>query len=407
MTQHTTVGSEVLLETTARPHRITVLLVDDQAMIGEAVRRMLAGQADIDYHYHGDPTTALQKAADVKPTVVLLDLVMPDLDGMTLLKFLRANPATREVPVIVLSSKEEPLTKAESFGLGANDYLVKLPDPIELIARVRHHSAGYIAQLERNEAYLALERSQKALAHELAQAAAYVRSLLPAPLEGDIATDWRFIPSVQLGGDSFGYHWLDDERFAVFLLDVSGHGVKSALLSMTAMNALRTRTLPDVDFGEPASVLGALNDAFQMELYEGMYFTIWYGVFHKSTRRLVFGNAGHPPALLVSGGAGAITVDKLGEAGFPIGMLPGMPFGSSETTLPAAANVFLFSDGAYEITKPDGAMWTLDEFAEELRRDDPSAGLADLGRVERVIREVRQVAQFEDDVSMLEIRFIA
>jgi sigma-B regulation protein RsbU (phosphoserine phosphatase) len=107
---------------------------------------------------------------------------MPDLDGLTLLKFMRANPATREVPVIVLSSKEEPVTKAEAFGLGANDYLVKLPDPVELIARVRHHSGGYIAQLERNEAFAALERSQKALARELAQAAAYVRSLLPEPV---------------------------------------------------------------------------------------------------------------------------------------------------------------------------------------------------------------------------------
>ena len=398
--------SEPLFEKTPiGAHRITVLLIDDQAMIGEAVRRMLASQADIDFHYCIDATTALQRAGEITPTVMLLDLVMPDLDGLTLLKFFRANPATRDVPVIVLSSKEEPVTKAEAFGLGANDYLVKLPDPVELIARVRHHSGGYIAQLERNEAFAALERSQKALARELAQAAAYVRSLLPAPVTDTVSADWRFIPSVQLGGDAFGYHWLDAEHFALYLLDVSGHGVKSALLSMTAMNAVRTRTLGTVDFLDPAAVLSALNEAFQMDVYEGMYFTIWYGVFHRSTRRLVFANGGHPPGLLVSRRDSDVVVDRVGDAGLPIGMLPVAPFANAEIDVPLDSNLFLFSDGAYEITQPDGNMWTLDAFAETLRASDPASGLANLNEVEATIRRIRGQADFEDDVSILGVRF--
>lgn len=399
-------ASEVLFEKApVRAHRVTVLLIDDQAMIGEAVRRMLAGEADVDYHYCGDPTTALEVAAQVSPTVVLLDLVMPELDGLTLLKFFRANPGTRDVPIIVLSSKEEAVTKAESFGLGASDYLVKLPDPIELIARVRHHSAGFIAQLERNEAFAALERSQQTLARELAKAAAYVRSLLPEPITGGISTNWRFIPSVQLGGDAFGYQWLDDDRFALYLLDVSGHGVKSALLSMTAMSTLRMRTLPDVDFGNPAAVLGALNGAFQMDLFEGMYFTIWYGVFDRRTRTLVHASAGHPQAILVSGSGTDVTTTTIGESGFTIGMLPGISFDNAETTIPAASNLFVFSDGAYEITKPDGDMWTHDDLAAYLRGFDPAQGLVTIDAVETKIREVRSVPDFEDDVSVLQVRF--
>jgi sigma-B regulation protein RsbU (phosphoserine phosphatase) len=396
----------VLFEKTpVHAHRITVLLIDDQAMIGEAVRRMLAGEADVDFRYCGDPTAALELAARVSPTVVLLDLVMPELDGLTLLKFMRANPGTRDVPIIVLSSREEAVTKAEAFGLGANDYLVKLPDPIELIARVRHHSAGYIAQLERNEAFAALERSQQILARELAKAAAYVRSLLPEPIAGAVATNWRFIPSVQLGGDAFGYHWLDEDRFALYLLDVSGHGVKSALLSMTAMSTLRMRTLPDVDFGDPAAVLGGLNGAFQMDLFEGMYFTIWYGVFDRRTRRLVHASAGHPPAILVSATDGSVAARQIGESGFTIGMLPGIAFDNAETIIPPAGNLFVFSDGAYEITQPGGEMWTLDAFAEFLRGLDPGAGLAPIDGIEAKIREVRGVADFEDDVSVLQVRF--
>jgi sigma-B regulation protein RsbU (phosphoserine phosphatase) len=113
--------------------------------------------------------------------VILQDLVMPDVDGLMLVKFFRANPATRQTPMIVLSSKEDPGVKAQAFALGANDYLVKLPDRVELVARVRYHSRSHVAQLERDEAYRQLAESQRVLAEEVAQAARYVRSLLPAP----------------------------------------------------------------------------------------------------------------------------------------------------------------------------------------------------------------------------------
>ena len=165
-------------------HRITVLLVDDQAIIGEAVRRMLADESDIEFHHCSDPTQALATANAVRPTVILQDLVMPEVDGLTLVKFFRANPATRDVPMIVLSSKEEPAIKAESFALGANDYVVKLPDRLELIARIRYHSRGYIALLQRNEAFAALQENQRQLAEQIDAASKYVRSLLPGAVDG-------------------------------------------------------------------------------------------------------------------------------------------------------------------------------------------------------------------------------
>jgi sigma-B regulation protein RsbU (phosphoserine phosphatase) len=188
---------------------IVVLLVDDQPIIGEAVRRMLASQDDIAFHYLQDPTKAVATATELRATVILQDLVMPEIDGLDLVLRYREEEATRLTPLIVLSTKEEADTKAEAFARGANDYLVKLPDPVELIARLRYHSRGYIALLERNRAYAELARSEKALNDEIAKAARYVRSLLPAPVgEAPVRSDWRFIPSVALGGDSFDYHWL-------------------------------------------------------------------------------------------------------------------------------------------------------------------------------------------------------
>jgi adenylate cyclase len=137
--------------------RKVVLLVDDQAIVHEAVRAMVENEDDIELHYCADPAEALEMAAKVAPTVILQDLVMPGISGLTLVRYFRAHPVTRDVPLVVLSTKEEPAIKAEAFALGANDYMVKLPDRLELLARVRYHAQGYINLLQRNEALKQLE----------------------------------------------------------------------------------------------------------------------------------------------------------------------------------------------------------------------------------------------------------
>ncbi len=133
--------------------QITVLLIDDQSIISEAIHRMLKPEADIVYHYCNDPTKAIKIAKECQPTVILQDLVMPQMEGLLLVKFLRSKDCpTAHIPLIVLSSKEDPNIKAKAFELGANDYLVKLPNAMELIARIRYHSKAYINFLKRQEA---------------------------------------------------------------------------------------------------------------------------------------------------------------------------------------------------------------------------------------------------------------
>ncbi len=142
---------------------IMVLLVDDQAIIGEAVRRMLAAVPNLDFHYCASADDAIRVAERTRPTVILQDLVMPGIDGLTLVRQYRAHPALKNIPIVVLSTKDEPETKRTAFTAGANDYLVKLPDSIELIARIRYHSRSYQNLLQRDEAYRALRQSQKQL----------------------------------------------------------------------------------------------------------------------------------------------------------------------------------------------------------------------------------------------------
>jgi len=151
-------NSKTALDTT-----INVLLVDDQAIIGEGIRRMLEDEKDIKFHFCEDPSKAIDTAIDIDATVILQDLVMPDVDGMTLVRFYKANHSTKDIPVIVLSSKEDPKIKSDAFNYGASDYLVKLPDKIELIARIRSHAKNYIMQTERDAAFFALREMKKQL----------------------------------------------------------------------------------------------------------------------------------------------------------------------------------------------------------------------------------------------------
>ncbi len=144
-------------------YHVMVLLVDDQAMVCEAVRRALANQPDIDFHYCADAREAVTLANHIKPTVILQDLVMPGIDGLSLLNQYRSNPATREIPIIVLSTNENPQVKGQAFALGADDYMVKLPDRIELVARIRYHSKAYLNLVQRDAAYRALRESQQQL----------------------------------------------------------------------------------------------------------------------------------------------------------------------------------------------------------------------------------------------------
>ncbi len=380
---------------------VKVLLIDDQRMVGEAVRRMIAGEQDIEYCFCQEPEKALAVAEEFGPTVILQDLVMPNIDGLTMVDSFRSQETTREVPMIVLSSQEEPVVKADAFARGANDYLVKLPDRIELLARIRYHSRGYMLLQERNEAYSALAESQAELAAELAEAAEYVRSRLPEPLVEKLQVRWDFESCSSVGGDSFSYHWIDEDHFAIYLLDVCGHGVGAALLSVSVLNTISGHMLPNADLRRPEEVLASLNELFQMDRHNNMYFTIWYGVYEASTRRLTYAAAGHPPALLF--GASANEPEHLAAISLPIGCMEAVEYSAANVPVTRGSRMYVFSDGVYEVRLPEGGVMALDDFI-PLLSETPSAE-AGLLSVREQVAEIQGRDRFEDDFSLVEIVF--
>lgn len=391
-------------QTVLKPSMISlptvILLVDDQPIIGAAVKKMLAGQGEWQFHFCAEPSEAVEQAVALKPTVILQDLVMPGIDGLDLVRAYRERAELKDVPLVVLSSKEEAETKAKAFALGANDYLVKLPDPVEMIARLRHHSEGFKALRERNAAYAALAKSEQHLQNEVRRAAEYVRSLLPAPLtDGPARTDWRFVPSESLGGDAFGYHWLDERRLAIYLLDVCGHGVGPALLGVSAMNVIHSGAIPGRDPGEPGAVMEGLNELFPMERHNEMFFTVWYGILDVRTGSLRWSGGAHPPAVLIAQD-GSLT--RLASQGLMIGAATGVPYDTDEIIMHPGSRLLLYSDGIFELQQPGGPMATLDDYLHAVEANPNQ----DLDAMLAHARIVQASDSFKDDVSVLELRFL-
>jgi serine phosphatase RsbU (regulator of sigma subunit) len=259
------------------------------------------------------------------------------------------------------------------------------------------------AHRELTESRAALLVTHNRLEQELREAERYVRAILPAPIVEQFAVDWRYVPSTELGGDSLGYHWIDADHFAVYLLDVCGHGVGSALLSVAAVNTLRTGALSGTDFRQPGEVLSTLNQAYQMESHNDLYFTIWYGVYEPSARRLRYASAGHPSPILVRGerGEGGVTA-ALRAKGPVLGVMPGVRYRGEECVLDAPASLYVFSDGVYEVTKPDGQMLEFATFEEALARQAPD-GSSKLDALLAFAREAHGATTLEDDFSIIEI----
>jgi len=346
---------------------------------------------------------ALSLARKQKFDLLLLDMIMPGLDGFQVLAKLKADPLLRDLPVIMLSALDEENGIARCIELGAEDYLSKPFNPVFLRARIGACLEKKRLRDRERATYEALVKSQEHLAKELAEAAAYVKSLLPAPLTGLVETEWCYQPSQQLGGDAFGYHWIDPEHLAIYLLDVCGHGTGAALLSVSALNAIRAESLPDVSFRSPEQVLSGLNRVFRVERQNNLFFSIWYGVYDAPSGELRFASAGHPPALLlVPGAEGKWESHCLRTEAPPIGCFTDARYQAAGAPFEPGSRLLVFSDGVFEILQGTDRVGTLQEFLDEFQLEDVRQLRPD-ERLQRALK-TRGAASLEDDFSFLEVR---
>ena len=250
----------------------------------------------------------------------------------------------------------------------------------------------------------ALQRAHDRLSQGLKEAADYVRSMLPSPMSRPFDIDWRFLPSTQLGGDSFGYHWIDERAFALYLLDVCGHGIGPSLLSVAVLDTLRSGSLPNVDLRDPAQVMAGLNRIYRMEEHYDLYFTLWYGVYVPAARRLEYAAAGHPPALLIPAGGGR-GAQQLASRGAPIGTVAHGAWRTESVDVAQRSSLYLLSDGAFEILRPDGTMLPFDAFVDVVCSLETAHAGSALDRLLAFIREQGGAREPEDDLSIVRFAF--
>lgn len=376
-----------------------MLIVDDEPENCVVLQRRLEKEGHCCVPVHsGD--AALARLKEEPFDLVLLDIVMSGLDGREVLRRIKNNPSLRHVPVIMISALDEIERVAECVEWGAEDYLTKPFNPVLLRARIGASLDRKRLRDAEQEAFAALQKSQKKLASELTEAAAYVQSVLPPPRPtGPVRASWEFRPSSSLGGDAFDYQLLDEETFGIFLLDVCGHGVGAALLSISVLNVIRAESLPHVDFRNPSAVLAGLNTAFPMERHGEMFFTAWCGIYHIPTRTIRFAAGGHPPAILVSADGKA---SLLAAKGPVIGAMESAVFPMQESIIPPKARVFVFSDGAYEIARDDGTMMGHSDLVTLLAQAPKEDAVS---WVMSQLRRINSREAFDDDVSLVELCF--
>lgn len=381
-----------------------ILIIDDDPIMRMILKKTLQEQGyQVSLAQSGED--GILQAQQVRPALIICDWLMSGMDGLEVCRQIKSDVSLANTFFILLTSRAAVADRVEGLDTGADEFLAKPIDVNELEARVRaglrlHQSNQALQQMAQD-----LQQQKYLLEAELAEAADYVKTLLPAPIEGTIAIDARFLPSRQLGGDCFDYYWLDPDYLVIYLLDVSGHGLGAALPSVAIQNFLRSQTVSSVNFYQPNAVLTALNEAFQTDEQHQRYFTIWYGVYNVKTRQLNYASAGHPPAILLTGIANATpSIQYLKTRGKPIGLFPEAKFVNGCCTVEASSTLYVFSDGLYEIKLKSGNIYGIERFVNLLMQHRQVAQ-HELDRIIDDIKALSHSSMFEDDCSILQIQF--
>ncbi len=371
-----------------------ILVIDDDPTVRILLKRAFASSG-YNVQLAEDGLEGLQLAEKYKPALIICDWLMPKLSGLEVCQYVKKNPTLTTTFFVLMTSRVAVEDRVKGLDVGADDFICKPIDLQELKARVR---AGLrLHQLSKD-----LENQKQLLETELSEAAEYVASLLPDFLTSEKVTiTYHFIPSLHLGGDIFDYFFLDDKHLVFYLLDVSGHGLKAALPSISILNLLRSRSLGIINYYSPSEVLYHLNNNFQMTDKNDKYFTIWYGVLNLNNGDLTYSSAGHPPCILLWKNLLKNNFPtSLKTQGLPIGMFPNLTYQDNLINIGNSANLYLFSDGIYEVKNTEGKILGLENFIQLL-----SESKNDLKPILDFLRNYHNSSYFLDDLSIMHLKY--
>lgn len=326
----------------------TVLIVDDEITNIKVLSSLLRDDLDVVFATNG--TAALCMAETKKPDLVLLDIMMPGIDGYEVCRKLKANPQTSHIPVIFVTARDQEQDEADGFAAGAIDFITKPFSPMLVKARVRNH-LDLIGQRDTLKLLSdELEAYRQRVDRELQTARETQSFLLPGVTTLNdiyqthrINVDSYFEPCSELGGDYWGIRELDENCLGVLIADFSGHGINAAL------NTFRLHALLDNSFAQadnPAAFLEQLNVRLSPLLPTGQYATVFYGVIDRTNNLLCYSGAAAPSPLIIMPGTRTPVIGN-GE-GFPLGMFDESSYENRKVDFPAGASLLLYSDAVTE-----------------------------------------------------------
>lgn len=387
-----------------------ILVVDDSKDVRVLLRRALpSSRFEVEEAVSGED--ALAKKDTFKPDLILLDIIMPGIDGFTVCKTIR--DADDDTPVIFLSGRSDVADKVRGLECGGNDYITKPFDKTEVVARIDNQLKISRLTCELKRANRVLTEKQKVLDDDLNAASGIQQSLLPhhAPDIENLVFDWRFMPSYMIGGDIFNIMRLDEDHVGIYMIDVAGHGVPAALITVSVSQVLkpdgngltkeRISEAPGYRIASPRALMESLDREYPIERF-GRYFTIIYLVINTVTGTLTYSNAAHPPPVLIHR-TGQIEI--LDKGGTIIGLGGIVPFEEGEILLEKGDRVLLFTDGILDCENPDDELYGEERFYAALRsvRHKGITGLLD--GIVGSITDFCQGRPFPDDISIIAIEY--
>ena len=370
-----------------------ILIVDDVKANVDILVQALKDEYKLSVALDGN--TALRTIEKSQPDLVLLDIMMPDLDGYEVCRQLRARDATRELPVMFLSALEDVTNKTQGFEVGGNDYLTKPFEVLEVKARVR--------SLLKAKAYA--DAVREAMARDLRIAREIQMGILPA--DPSVITKYTGLrvhaaiePAREVGGDLYEVLRTAADRVVVALGDVSGKGIPAALFMAVVVTVLRTLAR---QIAEPDEILRRLNDELAEQNPRGMFVTLQCLVFDLEKQRVSCAGAGHHQLAIISPGQPPRLAFP--SSGRPAGLMPSNPIERETISLTPGETFVLFSDGVSEAMNPEDAFYGEDRLLATLGAASSATPAEMVTRVLDDVRAFAAGAKQSDDITLLAVQY--
>ncbi len=389
-----------------------ILIVDDSEDIRVLLNRILKA-AGYEVYAVSSGEDALRQAMELKPDLILLDIVMPGISGYEVCKRLKTEDSPVDATVIFLSAKSDAADKIKGLEIGGSDYITKPFDKGEVLARVENQLKIRRLTNELIMTNIELTDKQKRLDEDLKAAAGIQQSLLPRTIPDfkNLAIAWKFMPSHMIGGDIFNVFRLDENHVGFYMIDVSGHGVPSALITVSVSQMLQPDSgyvtkkkqyePPGYKIEPPGVVLQILDREYPLSRFE-KYFTIIYMVINIRDGSLLYSNAAHPPPVIIHQDSGLKILDKGGTI---IGLDGIVPFEEEQIDLHDGDKIILYTDGVVEYQNNEEEFFGEERFyslLNDLRHET----------VEKLIDEVvtsiiafGKGKEFQDDITLVAIEY--